>query len=277
MDKAIDVWNNLIERFSQNDIFGISDLQDDVTKIQQGDRTISEYFTHLKTLWDELESLQPLPTCVCGALNPIKEIRERDYVIRFLKGRNEQFEHVKTQVMLLEQLPNINKTFSLIVQQEKRLNLGVISNEPIENQAIINLAEQQRPTFQNRGERINGERFNARRGRGNKLCVHCKRANHTVDTCYIKHGFPPRYHSFKGSNVGPHSANIINQESQDAEKSFLDNQNQSSDMKITKEQYQDLMHLLKRSKEGEHSSYMTNMIEASAFNAEIFKRQYWFY
>src|ERR1044072_1867429 len=37
-----------------------------------------------------------------------------------------------------------------------------------------------------------------RRGRGRnqgsgRLCTHCGKTNHTIDTCFFKHGFPPGY------------------------------------------------------------------------------------
>lgn len=39
-----------------------------------------------------------------------------DNVIRFLKGLNDQFATMKSQIMLMEPLPSINKAFSLVVQ-----------------------------------------------------------------------------------------------------------------------------------------------------------------
>ncbi|XP_061371030.1 uncharacterized protein LOC133313653 [Gastrolobium bilobum] len=210
MEKADDIWNNFKDRFAQTDMFRISDLQDEIFKLQQGDKCVSDYFTQLNILWDELESLQPiLPSCACGAATQVKDTRERDYVIRFLKGLNDQFEHVRAQVMLLDPLPCVNKVFSLILQQERRLKIGVQ-----DSQSFINIAEQQNsrgqldrgqtryhPNFnqnfnqgfnQGRGQGFNqgrGQGFNQGRGRGNKFCTYCKRTNHTIETCYLKHGF----------------------------------------------------------------------------------------
>ncbi|XP_061338921.1 uncharacterized protein LOC133285673 [Gastrolobium bilobum] len=63
MDRACNVWNDLKERFSQSDVFKISNLQDDIHRIHKGDCMFSNYYTQLKILWDKLEALQPTPTC----------------------------------------------------------------------------------------------------------------------------------------------------------------------------------------------------------------------
>jgi hypothetical protein len=50
LDNAIDVWNELKERFSRGDYIRISELQVEIYGLKQGTRSVSEYFTVLKTL-----------------------------------------------------------------------------------------------------------------------------------------------------------------------------------------------------------------------------------
>lgn len=54
IDNAAGVWRNSQLRFSHSDIFRISDIQEDVYKLHQGTLDVSNYFTQLKVLWDEL-------------------------------------------------------------------------------------------------------------------------------------------------------------------------------------------------------------------------------
>jgi hypothetical protein len=90
---------NLRIRFSQGDIFRISDIQEELYKFRQGTLDISDYFTQLKVLWDELENYRPIPhckcsiACTCGAIYSINIYRQQDYVNRFLKGLNDKFSH----------------------------------------------------------------------------------------------------------------------------------------------------------------------------------------
>ena len=57
MENAEDIWSDLKSHFFQGDLLRISDLQSEATKLKQGDQTVSEYFTKLRIIWDELESL----------------------------------------------------------------------------------------------------------------------------------------------------------------------------------------------------------------------------
>jgi hypothetical protein len=65
LDNAINVWNELKERFSRGDYIRISELQVEIYGLKQGTHSVSEYFTVFKTLWEELEAYCPMPVCNC--------------------------------------------------------------------------------------------------------------------------------------------------------------------------------------------------------------------
>lgn len=94
---------------------------------------MSQYFIGLKILWKELESLKLIPTCQvscnCDLFRVSLKYREVEHVICFLKGLNDTYHTIRTQILLMEPLPNINRVFSLLMQQEKqeRQLPGVIS------------------------------------------------------------------------------------------------------------------------------------------------------
>lgn len=159
---------------------------------------MTAYFTKLRGIWEELEGFQPIPSCLCNipctcTLIPImKSYRETNYVIRFLKGLNEQYSGVRSQVMLMP-LPSINKVYSMLTQQERQMNPHLDESRVLANFSDAN--------SQGRG---NGGRGNP--GRGNygggrnqggrgkrKICTYCNKVGHMVDTCYKKHGYPPHY------------------------------------------------------------------------------------
>ncbi|RDX91660.1 hypothetical protein CR513_26323, partial [Mucuna pruriens] len=130
MENAFDVWKDLRERYYQGDIFRISELQEDMYMLKQGESSITTYFTQLKTLWQELDNFRPIPSCKCviqcsscTLIPTIENYREVDRVIRFLKGLNDDYSAVRSQIMLMDPLPNVNKVFSLLIQQERQLNI----------------------------------------------------------------------------------------------------------------------------------------------------------
>nr|KYP69066.1 hypothetical protein KK1_022717 [Cajanus cajan] len=91
-DTASSIWSDLEERFSQGDLFRITSLQDTITPLKQREMSDTNYFTKLKTLWDELEVFCSLPICTyaikcsCNALVNIGKYKTQDQVIKFLRG-----------------------------------------------------------------------------------------------------------------------------------------------------------------------------------------------
>jgi len=57
--------------------------------------------------------------CKCDVVKVPKTYRVEDQIIQFLTGLNEQFSVVKTQILLMDPLPSLNKVFSLVIQEER--------------------------------------------------------------------------------------------------------------------------------------------------------------
>ncbi|XP_019431309.1 PREDICTED: uncharacterized protein LOC109338504 [Lupinus angustifolius] len=133
IDNAQELWPDLRERFSEGDHFRMLDVLQEIHSMRQGERSISDFHTNLKTLWEELESLRPLPSCICenkcncGSTKVIKDQREVEHVICFLKGLNDEFSSTRAQILLMDHLPQINKAFSLVLQQERQVNGASLS------------------------------------------------------------------------------------------------------------------------------------------------------
>jgi hypothetical protein len=57
-----------------------------IHSVHQGDRDISQYFIHLKVLWQELDVLRPILQCIfetkcsCAFSTSMRENRENEYV-----------------------------------------------------------------------------------------------------------------------------------------------------------------------------------------------------
>lgn len=46
-------------------------------------------------------------SCTCGAVSDLRKFREHGKVLKFLKGLNEQFSNVRSQIMTIETLPTL--------------------------------------------------------------------------------------------------------------------------------------------------------------------------
>ncbi|XP_019450585.1 PREDICTED: uncharacterized protein LOC109352859 [Lupinus angustifolius] len=221
-------------RFSKGDHFRMSDLLQELHSIKQGDRDISKYFTGLKTVWEDLEVLRSIPSCTCAIkckcrmVKIIKEQREYEYVICFLKGLNDEFTTTRSQILLLEPLPSINKAFSLLQQQERQLtsaNMKVLFNS---NMNAVDSTENTNRTLNNnaqwkgilgRGNVIGkfkgrgmGRGYNTNKINNPKVCTYCGKERHTADVCYYKHGFPPNFGKQRMNHAG--STNMVDASSE---------------------------------------------------------------
>jgi len=243
IDKASSVWTNLELRFSQGDIFQIADIQDDLTRFQQGTLDISNYYTQLTAMWEEIDNFRPTKNCTCaipctcGAASDFQKYKEQDKVIKFLKGLNEQYSHVRSQIMLIEPLPILSKTFSLVLGQERQLNLPIPSDPTAEKQP---LAMQIQSSFSNGGGRGKGQFQNRGRGRGGtRLCTYCWRNNHTIETCFLKHGYPPGFQQKNNKSYVNLAANSASEQA-----STQETTQNSPSLNTIQEQYQQIIHHL---------------------------------
>ncbi|CAJ2632157.1 unnamed protein product [Trifolium pratense] len=258
IDKASSVWTNLELRFSQGDIFRIADIQDDLTRFQQGTLDISNYYTQLTAMWEEIDNFRPTKNCTCaipctcGAASDFQKYKEQDKVIKFLKGLNEQYSHVRSQIMLIEPLPILSKTFSLVLVQERQLNLPTPYDPSTEKQSLamqvqsssFNGGGRGKSQFPNKGRGRAG--FNGGRGRGGlgdgddtRVCTHCGKNNHIVQNCFVKYGYPPGFQHKNNKASVNHAANFASEQT-----STQETAPSTPSLNTIQEQYQQIIHLL---------------------------------
>ena len=239
IDTTSEIWKEHKEHFYQGDVFRIYDIQEEIYTLKQGDFSISFYYTKLKKLWQELDNFRPIPvvSCTddCKAVSKMREYRDSDQVIRFLKCLNEQYSTVRSQIMLMEPLPNIGKVYSLLALQERQVV------PPLDESKLL-AAAQYTPTY-GRGDR--GGRTSYGRGKGTRVCSFYNRNNHTVDTCWKKHGYPPHL-QHQNSLVN----NCVNTHVDDSQFVAYEEENHDSDngkLVFTPEQHKALIALLQGS------------------------------
>ena len=163
------------------------------------------------------------------------EYQQQDYIIKFLIGLNDSFSHIRSQILLQDPLPSINKVFSLILQEERQRDVFSSIPSSVESAAFLSRSFS---TQQGGNKQI----FNKSR----PTCSRCGILGHTIDKCYQLHGYPLGFRFNKGKN-NPRGANQVN--------GHVDNENPLDEDKsqikldpqlsITQDQIQQLLALLK--------------------------------
>jgi hypothetical protein len=254
IENANAVWDNLRNRFSEGDIFRISDLQDDLVRLQQGNFDVSNYFTQLTSIWEQIDTYRPTRDCTCaipctcGAVTDLRKFREQDKVLKFLKGLNEQLCHVRSQIMMIEPLPTLEKTFSLVLGQERQLTLTNSMGSTLENQTLASQVQSNngggcgilQNSNRGRGGNNNGNGRGQNQG-ATRVCTHCGRTNHRVEKCFVKHGYPP---GFQNPSKNPSVNSTSSAETYSSTELTSTSNNFSGG--TVQEQYQQLLNLLQQ-------------------------------
>jgi len=80
--------------------------------MQQNNLSVGEYYCKLKDLWDQIEELEEIPECSCGAMakctcNVVKKVLEMEQnnkLLKFLMGLNSGYDQMKTNFLGMEPL-----------------------------------------------------------------------------------------------------------------------------------------------------------------------------
>ncbi|EOY21969.1 Integrase, catalytic region, putative [Theobroma cacao] len=128
MDSVVDIWNTLKQSFAQPDDSRVCNLQYTLGNVTQGTRSVDSYFIELKGIWEELRNYRPLPHCVCGKYSPecfrrYSDQYQKDMVFRFLNGLNDFFSAVRSQIILMDPIPSLDKVYNLVLREEAQRNL----------------------------------------------------------------------------------------------------------------------------------------------------------
>uniref|UniRef100_A0A803PXV5 Retrotransposon Copia-like N-terminal domain-containing protein n=1 Tax=Cannabis sativa TaxID=3483 RepID=A0A803PXV5_CANSA len=95
-DNAAEIWAELHERFNERNAPRIFE--------------VCEY--------------RPQPICSCGAMKVIQEYQEEDCLLEFLVRLNDSYSNVRSQILMRDPLPSVNKAYALMIQEERCFRLN---------------------------------------------------------------------------------------------------------------------------------------------------------
>lgn len=107
------------DRYGQSNAPRLYQVQKTLASISQGNLCVSEYFTQLKTTWDEYLSLISLPTCSCGTGTAFATLLQTQQVMQSLMGLNDDYKTARGSILMMQTLPSINQVYRPILQEDK--------------------------------------------------------------------------------------------------------------------------------------------------------------
>ncbi|XP_019241225.1 PREDICTED: uncharacterized protein LOC109221215 [Nicotiana attenuata] len=161
-----DLWLDLEHRFGQPNGAKLYHLQKELADLVQGSADIASYFTKMKRLWDELDTLNTdmycSCNCECGGKKKMQQFKEDERLIQFLMGLNETYGQARSNILMFKPLPSVNQAYSLLMQDENQREIHVNSHFPTDGSSFLvrNQASQNHQT-------PNGPQFYTQQKTGN--------------------------------------------------------------------------------------------------------------
>ncbi|XP_076904645.1 uncharacterized protein LOC143560163 [Bidens hawaiensis] len=220
-ETAQTLWNELNARYGQACGARVHQLQKNLYQISQGSSGIATYFAKMKSYCDELNAVNFIPFCTCGAAHAFAKKEEDQRLIRFLVGLNPNYNMIRSNILMMQPLPSIDRAYGILIQDEKQREIHTTTTDLIASSASMHA---------NTAGPVSG---GSAKNRRTLVCTHCKRNGMSVRKCYKLIGFPKDYKFAKGKRF----ANLAEEQEQ--------NDHQNADKQgITQQQYHELMVLL---------------------------------
>ncbi|XP_075101989.1 uncharacterized protein LOC142177399 [Nicotiana tabacum] len=184
------VWEDLKERFDKVNTSRVYQLQKTIATITQGTHSVSVYFSKLKYLWDEFDSIVP-PPCDCAISMNFIEFMQKQKVLKFLMGLNDNYEQARSQILMTSPTPSFNKAYAMLVERESERSVANTSTvgEGIDLAALL------------AGKGGNYQNYQKPKRNWNVQCDFCHMKGHTKEGCYKIIGYPQDFKNKKKGNT----------------------------------------------------------------------------
>ncbi|KAM0048148.1 putative RNA-directed DNA polymerase [Helianthus debilis subsp. tardiflorus] len=255
-ETAQQLWNELNVRYGQANGAKLYQLQKNLCEITQGNNDIATYFTKIKSIWDELNALNQMPSCTCGVTHLVAKREEDQRLVQFLMGLNLSYDTIRSNILMMQPLPSINHAYALLIQDEKQREIHSTNHFASDSASMNVHSNSQTGKYDNKK---------------NLVCSNCKKSGHTVNKCYRIIGFPKDFKFTKGKRF----ANMAIDEQEHSGNEVIDNNNSGTAVQngLTQDQYNDLMKLLQLTRIHQDSSanHMATAQNATSINHSTFK------
>ncbi|XP_071713418.1 uncharacterized protein [Rutidosis leptorrhynchoides] len=188
---ARDIWVDLKEWFDKENAPRAYELRRTITSVHQENMTVSAYYTKLRGIWDEIQSVSPSPLCTCNLCTcnlgkSLNDMRDKEKLYDFLMGLNEEYSSIRSRILSNSPLPSLVAAFHMVNQDEQQKKIGTNRVTNMESSAFQAFGKKQ----QGRGNNWVSNKRDERENRGSEECTYCQKTGHTVDGCFELIGYP---------------------------------------------------------------------------------------
>ncbi|KAI3808616.1 hypothetical protein L1987_24571 [Smallanthus sonchifolius] len=138
---ASEMWSDLQERFGKESVPRAYELKQKIATTRQDGNNISTYYTRLRALWDESQSIHSFPRCSCNKCScelakKIVEHLEKERLYEFLMGLDNDFNVIKTQILATKPVPTLGTAYHMVAEDERHMMISNENRTPPESAAF---------------------------------------------------------------------------------------------------------------------------------------------
>ncbi|XP_071697670.1 uncharacterized protein [Rutidosis leptorrhynchoides] len=191
VDTASAIWKQLEKMFALSNGSRKYKLHEDTYSCDQNGISVSENYTKMKCIWEEIDSMSELPRVtnvtpeITNFLNALKKQKEEEHLFQFLNGLDEQFSALRSQMLLMSPLPGVEVSCSMLQQEESQREMFTY----VQNQDMTALY--------------------SKSATSDDKCTFCGHKWHSPDKCWEKIGYPPWHYKGRLNAKRSHSSQEV--------------------------------------------------------------------
>ena len=95
---------------------------------------MAEFFTKIKSLWDQINGINPLPICTCNGCScnltrKFLKAQQEERLIQLLMKLDDKFVNIRTNILMMQPLPNVSLAYRLLIQEENQRIVAQLQGE----------------------------------------------------------------------------------------------------------------------------------------------------
>ncbi|XP_061354693.1 uncharacterized protein LOC133299272 [Gastrolobium bilobum] len=192
-DTAKEIWDAVQQNYSDlENTSQVFELRNKLRDFRQRGMTVTEYFTALTNLWQELDLYYASDLKGLEANTQFRKHLEKKRLYDFLAGLNRDLDEVRGRILGQRPLPSLADAFAEVRREASRRRVMLGEKESLDKSDDMSALAANRTIDRSSGE-------SKRDGR--PLCTHCNKIGHTREKCWEIHGKPANWKP-KGQNKG---------------------------------------------------------------------------
>lgn len=102
---AKEIWDDLEDRFGYASMTQVYSIEQQLSELNQGTKSVSDFFTEIKTLWDAMSDVSPLPCCTCNKCTcnvtpKVHQMQQDHRLLQFMMKLSEKYATVRGNILM---------------------------------------------------------------------------------------------------------------------------------------------------------------------------------